>query len=99
MAERPIVNPTPKQKFQSSKVFIQNHRELMQDIRLDYSLDVALQQYQRQMCDARITEGNLAAVNHFKMQGAIEFVTILKHLAEMPELTKTTQPTDKLNYA
>lgn len=99
MAERPIVNPTPKQVFQANKAVLGPHRDLMQAPSLCYALDIALLQYQRQMCDSRTTEGNTAAQNHFKIQGAHEFISILKHLAEMPERPPTSPLTDKLNYS
>lgn len=58
------------------------HRNLMQAPELQNSLDYALMEYQSRLSGDEIANFNIAAVNHIKMSGALEFIDILKHLAE-----------------
>jgi hypothetical protein len=90
MANGPIVNPTPRQAFQANKKQVEYHRDVFSAPATNVSIDTALLQYQRQMCDARDGDGNKAAANHFKLQGAQEFVNILRHLGEHAAPSKTT---------
>lgn len=96
MVDRPNTNPTPKQDFQSNAAWIKMHREMMQQPMLGVSLQFALLQYQRTLCDSRTVDGNQAAQNHFKIQGAHEFLAILKNLGEMPEQMRTKIDNQKL---
>lgn len=96
MAERPNVNPTPKQEFQTNQSWIKMHREMMQQPMLGVSLQFALLHYQRLLADVRTTDGNTAAQNFFKIQGAQEFLAILKNLGEMPEVSRTKLDNQKL---
>lgn len=55
------------------------------------AIDVALLQYQGQLSTQRTTEGIVAAANFYKVTGALEFVHVLKNLAEAaPEPPKRT---------
>ena len=96
MADRPNVNPTPKQEFQANQSWIKMHREMMQQPMLAVSLQFALLHYQRLLTDARSTDGNAAAQNFFKIQGAQELLSILKNLGEMPEAAPTKPSNQKL---
>jgi hypothetical protein len=97
MADRPNINPTPKQEFQQNQAWLQMHNEMIQQPMLAVSLQFALLQMQRAMCDAKTGDGNQAAQNHFKMQGATEFVAIFKAMGQMPELPPTKLDPRKLN--
>lgn len=71
----------------ASKVFVEAHRALMQREDLQRSLDFSLLEYQKQVSVR--TEPPLAATGHFRVLGALEFIQILKDLAEsVPEPTK-----------
>jgi hypothetical protein len=98
MADRPNVNPTPRQEFQSNPQFITMHRDMIQQPMLGVSIQYSLMQYQRQMCDARGGDGNSAATSFFKMQGVIEFLDIFKKLGEMAEPLKTTPNPSKIDF-
>lgn len=81
----PNVNPTPKQRFLESKDNVSKHRELIGSREFDRAVDTGLAEYQRYLAQGP-TDGNvnLALAGHYKQQGAIEFVHILKNLAEQP---------------
>lgn len=96
MAERPNTNPTPKQQFQGDKKWVEMHREMMQQPMLSVSIQFALSQYLRNICDANISDGNTAAQAHFKIQGAHDFIAILRNLGEMPEIPRTRVDNTKL---
>lgn len=75
----------------SVKSFVEEHRELMQSNVLQRSLDFALLEYQKQI--AVRTEPQMASTGHFRMLGALEFIQIMKDLAEStPEPTKLVTP-------
>lgn len=60
--------------------YVSTHRDLIQRPDLQRSLDFALLEYQTQV--ARHTDSAMAGAGHFRMVGALEFVTVLKTLAE-----------------
>jgi hypothetical protein len=98
MSEPIIVNPTPRQSFQSSPDFVKEHRELMQNQTLVRSVQFALAHFHRKLSDSRPPDGTSAAMTFFKLQGAHEFLDTLIKLGE-PDSVQT-QPVDKgqLNY-
>lgn len=98
MAERPNVNPTPKQVFQQSPALVSGHRELMQSPTLEQSINCALLQMQRAFSERPALDGNGAAMQQFRLQGAYEFVALLRNLGETAELPKTTENKTKINY-
>jgi len=89
MADKPVVNPTPKMEFQSNGNFIKMHREMMQQPMLSVSIQYALLQFARTLSDRAPVDGNNAAQNFYKIQGAHDFIHVLRNLAEMPELPPT----------
>ena len=68
--------------------FVSMHREMMQQPMMGVSIQYALLQYQRDMANVRAIDGNTAATSFFKIQGAIEFVDLLRKLGETPEIVK-----------
>jgi hypothetical protein len=83
------VNPSPKQKFLGIKHCVDAHRELMQRQDLNLSLEQAERQYAWELCGGHTlleAQGNNAAMNFYKLQGAHEFVRTLKNLAETPRI-------------
>lgn len=93
-----VINPTPKDKFLLHPNLISPHRDMMQNSSLDFAIDIALLQYQRQLCDQRFTEGNMSAISYWRMLGAHEFISILKHLGETAELPPKPTGKNDLNY-
>jgi hypothetical protein len=59
------------------------HRNLMQDPRLQTSLDVAMMEYRAQLA-LQTPDGNFnsCAEAHIKAKGALEFIHVLKNLGE-----------------
>lgn len=98
MADKPNVNPTPKQKFQSVTIQVSAHRELMQNGDLNRSIDIALLEMQRRQGQVASLDVASAATNHFKVQGALDFVSILRNLGETAELPKTALDNTQLKY-
>lgn len=98
MADKPNVNPTPKQKFQNIGSTITAHRDLMQNVDLNRSIDVALLEMQRRQGSVTSLDVASAATNHFKIQGALEFISILRNLGETAELPKTATDHTQLKY-
>jgi hypothetical protein len=86
--KKPNVNPTPKQEFMENSKFVSMHREMMQQPMMYVSIQYALLQYQREMANVRAIDGNAAATSFFKIQGALEFVDLLRKLGETPEIVK-----------
>jgi hypothetical protein len=90
-------NPTPKDRFQSDKARIENHRNLIERDDFILACDYALLQYQREICTQSVDNLNNAMANQFKLAGAQEFLRVFRTLAE------STQPSphrdrDNLNY-
>lgn len=87
-----IVNPSPKQKFLGLKHCVDQHRELLQRPDLNTSVDMALQQYQWEVCGGNILQdtmtanGNSAAASYYKLLGAHEFLRTFRLLAEQPKI-------------
>lgn len=94
------VNPSPKQKFLGIKHCVDAHRELMQRQDLNLSLEQAERQYAWELCGGNTlleAQGNNAAMNFYKLQGAHEFVRTLKHLAESPRIVPRSA-TDSMDH-
>ncbi len=79
------VNPSPKSRFQESKDNVQKHRDMLQTREFERAIDYALAEYQRIMAQGPMDSSpNLALAGHYKQMGAVEFVHVLKTLAEPP---------------
>ena len=98
MAEPLNVNPTPRHKFSQEHEALSQHRELMQNVWLNRAIEIALLQMQRQQGGVADRDVTAAATNHFKVQGALEFLEIFRNLSHTPRLPSKTQPTDQLRY-
>lgn len=93
-----LTNPTPKQDFMASADACKAHRALMDNPKLRLSFATALLQFQRETTNVTVLDGNQAAANFLKLQGAQKFLDILINLAEPDALPpKRTDPA-KLNY-
>lgn len=90
-----ITNPSPKARFIHSKEFVEKHRELMQRDDLQRGLDYALLEYQKEV--AMRTNEQMAGTGHFRIVGALEFIQILKDLAE-PMAIMPKREDKTLNY-
>lgn len=80
-------NPSPKSVLLSDPKKIEAQRTLVQNAVFSYGVDAALMQYQRFLCNQPV-ESQEAAASHYRMEGALQFVAVLKGLAEMPQIQK-----------
>lgn len=82
----PNVNPSPKARFVSSKANTDSHRELISRPDFNRSVETALAQMMWLHSSggepSASIPGNDAAGKFYRLQGAQEFLTILKTLAE-----------------
>lgn len=76
-------NPTPKQRLQAEKKLIEAHRALLDRPELELGIDYAILEYQRILTETAQENFNIAAANHFRMAGAMEFLRIFRGLGEM----------------
>lgn len=77
-------NPRPKVRFQWSQDNVSKHRHLMESTDLQRGLDFALLEYQGQIANETTTDQGAAFAAAFKLKGALEFLNVLKYLAEPP---------------
>lgn len=90
--EPPNTNPSPKTRFLQIKSCIDAHVNLVQ--RPDFTL--ALDTAEKELLWQKSTENgtaNDAAANYYRLQGAHQFIRILKTLAEQPRPLPTAEPT------
>lgn len=81
MADTKVVNPSPKDRYLADAVVVKNHREMFSHPTAQQAIDMALLHYTTVLATQR-PDMSGAAANHFKTAGALEFVHILKTLAE-----------------
>ena len=83
---QPNVNPSPKSRFLAGKSYVDKHRELIGNQNFQLGIDTALQQmlwlHSSGGEPAMSVVGNTAAEKFYRLQGAQEFVHVLKTLAE-----------------
>lgn len=89
------VNPTPKIRFQAEKGNITGHRALIEHAAFDKSADAALLEYQK-LLSGQAVDGNSAMSAGFRMQGAVEFLSVFKTLAEQTQMPTPRRDTDNL---
>jgi hypothetical protein len=78
-----ITNPTPKQRFIDNPQAVTGHRALIEHASFQRSVDMALLEYQRALAVVPV-DFQGAAMNQFKLVGALEFLQTLRLLAETP---------------
>lgn len=94
----PNVNPTPKQRFQESADNVTKHREMIQDRAFQRGIDTALLEYQSFVSQEVSNNPGSAAFAGLKMNGAMEFVTILKLLGEQAQRVTPKLVTPNLDH-
>lgn len=92
-----IINPTPKQEFLTDGKAVTAHRNLMQMPPLQHCIRTALAEYQRELFRRIAADGNAAAANHYKAQGAHEFINTLLTLGESFKPLTPRTATEQLN--
>ena len=83
MPTRPPYNPnaSPKARFTEVESHVREHKALVESDEFIRGADTALLQAQ-QMWSDQVKDGNTAMVAGVKLQGALEFLTQFKLLAE-----------------
>jgi len=89
-------NPSPKARFQRIGKAIETHRALIERDDLERGIDYALLEYQRMLANMD-QSANSAAACHFRMLGALEFLTVFRNLGETAQLPTIVQ-TPSLNH-
>lgn len=92
MNNGPLINPSPKQKFQQTPANIHAHRELMQNDDFERGVEAALLEYQSLLSRTDPFNFNQCAAAHLRIQGAQEFLHQLRHLAEQPKVMPSVMP-------
>lgn len=92
------INPTPKQRFQASTTRISNHREMIASDTFSIAADFALMEYQMFLSQELSNNPNAAGIAGLKMNGAVEFLTMLKLLGEMTPKVAPKQATPNLDH-
>lgn len=75
---------SPKQRFQLAQGSIAAHQSMVKSLAFEAGTDAAMNEYTDQLSRLRSGDMNAAATAGFKLAGAIEFLTVLKELADKP---------------
>lgn len=95
---KPVVNPSPKTRFQESGQNVGSHRDMVDSTVFQRAIDFAVMEYTRQLAtDTARTSGN-AAINGFKQAGALEFIDVLRNLSESPQPVAPPAQIPQLNH-
>lgn len=82
-----VTNPSPKSRFQESNQNIATHRELVSSNPLQRALDFAMLHYQQNLYNMHDhTNPELSRLIGTKLVGAMEFIHVLRNLAETPTM-------------
>src|SRR5512143_438673 len=80
---RVVTNPSPKARFLDAPLHITKHRDMLQLPEFDRAITFALLEYQATLSKGPL-DFNSCAAAHLRIQGAQEFIHILRNLAEAP---------------
>lgn len=89
------VNPSPKARFMAVASNLREHRAMIEKVEFDRSIDSAMLEYQK-LLSGQAVDGNTAMSAGFRAQGAIEFIGILKTLAESVQMPAARRDIDNL---
>jgi hypothetical protein len=93
--QKPQVNLSPKLRFQKINGAITAHRALLENVWFDAAADAAMNELILQL-SMQVRDGNGAMSVGFRMQGAQEFLSMFKTLAEQNQLPKPRSDPDNL---
>lgn len=80
---RVVTNPSPKARFLDAPLHITKHRDMLQLPEFDRAITFALLEFQAILSKGPL-DFNTCAASHLRIQGAQEFIGILRNLAEAP---------------
>lgn len=99
MSDTPIkpanVNPTPKARFMAVASNVREHRAMIEKAEFDRAVDTAMLEYHK-LLSGQAVDGNTAMSAGFRAQGAMEFIGILKTLAESVQMPAARRDPDNL---
>lgn len=75
-------NPSAKTRFLQNAVIVTKHNEMVSDPAFQIGADIGLLEYQEQLQFSTAGDFNKCAANFMKLQGAREFLFILRNLGE-----------------
>lgn len=90
-------NKSPKQRFTEMSQWVGEHRQMVDSVAFIRACDFSMMQYQQQVTGA-VVDGTSAASAGLRLQGAIEFLNLLRNLSESPP-APPKRTNDNLNYA
>lgn len=92
----PIRNPTPKERFLQNTSLLKNHRSMVDSDVFQAVADAAMLEYQN-LLSRQTTDAISASAAGFKLQGALEFIGVMKGLSDTPVVAKR-RDADNLKY-
>jgi len=81
-------NPSPKSIFAESSENLAAHRQLVQNPALRKSIEIALLEMTRRICNSAPPEMGACAAAHLRCLGAHDFIEVFYNLAETPVAEK-----------
>lgn len=79
-----------------STTFLKAHHDLVDSESFGRGIDFALLQYQSQL-NSRTVDAITASAAGFKLQGVLEFIAVLRNLADKP-IESVRRPDDNLTH-
>ncbi len=92
----PIKNPSPRELFRESADNITQHRNLVDSVPFGKAVQFGLLEYQIMLAN-QTRDANSALAVGYKLQGAIELLSVIRNLAESP-LATAKMPSQQLNH-
>ena len=99
--QKPILPPfnpnkSPKQRFTEISQWVGEHRQMVDSLAFTRACDMAMLQFQ-QTVTSSINDANGAGAAGLKMQGAQQFLTILRTISET-STPSSARPDDNLKH-
>jgi hypothetical protein len=95
MPAQPTSNPSPKSRFLESNDNISKHKRMIESNEYQRGLDFSMLQYQADLA-LRCSDPNNAHVMGIKLSGVLEFLDVMKRLADSPQEWKSPTFKDHL---
>lgn len=95
-APAPPANPSPKQRVLSSPTTVSEIKKLLDNPAFEIASDMAMLEYQR-ACTRGSMDNVTAMGAGFKLQGSLEFLNLLKTIADNPPVPSRPN-NDNLQY-
>lgn len=97
MATTPVLNPSPKTRFQESGDSVSKHRDLVDSTTFQRASDFAMLEYANTLAE-QATDANASIHVALRLRGAREFLGVLRNLSEKPTAPPATPAIRTLNH-